>query len=57
MSFLPTATIRDAMSTNLDGQVAMLTEGLQLAGFEPAPLELSPKRSLAIKLPPPYGGG
>ena len=29
----------------VDGQVAMLTEGLQLAGFEPAPLGLSPKRS------------
>ena len=29
----------------------MLTEGLHLAGLEPAPLEIAPKRSLAIKLP------
>ena len=40
-----------------DGQVALLTEGLHLAGFEPAPLKLAPERSLAIKLPPPDGGG
>ena len=46
-----------AVQANSDGQVAMLTEGLQLAGFEPAPLELSHKRSLAIKIPPPFGGG
>ena len=29
----------------------MLTEGLHLAGLEPAPLEIALKRSLAIKLP------
>src|SRR6266404_1738863 len=34
-----------------DGQVAMLAEGLHVAGFEPAPLKLSPERSLAVKLP------
>ena len=44
-------------SANYDGQVVMLTEGLQMAGFEPAPLEIALKRSLAIKLPPPDGGG
>ena len=44
-------------SANYDGQVVMLTEGLQMAGFEPAPLENALKRSLAIKLPPPDGGG
>ena len=44
-------------SANYDGQVVMLAEGLQMAGFEPAPLEIALKRSLAIKLPPPDGGG
>ena len=44
-------------SANYDGQVVMLTEGLQMAGFEPAPLEIALKCSLAIKLPPPSGGG
>ena len=40
-------------SANYDGQVVMLTEGLHMAGFEPAPLEIALKLSLAIKLLPP----
>ena len=44
-------------SANYDGQVVMLAEGLQMAGFEPAPLEIALRRSVAIKLPPPDGGG
>jgi hypothetical protein len=50
----PSARERRA-SANCDGQVVMLAEGLQMTGFEPAPLEIALKRSLAIKLPPPDG--
>jgi hypothetical protein len=36
----PSARERRA-SANYDGQVVMLAEGLQMTGFEPAPLEIA----------------